>query len=200
MADLTASPAKRPPLLAGPALRARIDANRRLVSRFIRWRQLAWPATPGEHFAVLATLAHLANLGILRTGLFRQWEYDAGRHGVRGARPPVPPSQVEPALLRLLAGVGRGPALEPAAQVALVAQVEWEIGVGPLHPFHDGCGRVSRYFATLLSLWLDVPLPTHRSREAYFRAARGGPDAFASYYRGRTRPAGGAEPGEAIRP
>jgi hypothetical protein len=187
IADRTASPAKQPSRLEGPALRRRIDANRQLVARFIAWRRGAWPRGAGEHFGVLCTLGHLAGLGIFPAGLFREWEYDVGRYGVADAGPPVPPAGVEPALLALAGELARGRELAAAARVELVARAEWALGIGPLHPFYDGCGRISRYAATLLALWLDVPLVTHPSRDAYFRAARAGPRAFVAYYRERVR-------------
>jgi len=183
--DRTASPAKRPALVRGPALLARIAANRRLVARFIAWRRRAWPATAGEHFGVICTLAHLAGMGIVPAGLFREWEYDAGRYGVAGR--PVPCEEVPAALLALATEVSRGRTLRMPARIELVALTEWELGIGPLHPFYDGCGRISRYVATLLSLWLDVPVATHVSRDAYLGAARAGRDAFVAYYRKRAR-------------
>jgi hypothetical protein len=179
--DRTASPAKRPALVTGSALLARIAANRRLVARFIAWRRRAWPATAAEHFGVICTLAHLAGLGIFPAGLFREWEYDAGRHGVAGH--PVPRDEVPAALLGFAGEISRARALRAPARIELVARTEWEIGIGPLHPFYDGCGRISRYTATLLSLWLDVPVVTHASRDAYLGAARAGRDAFVTYYR-----------------
>jgi len=187
-ADRAASPRKRAALLSGSALRARVALNRRLVARFLLWRRRAWPVDAHEHFAAVCTVAHLAGLGLLPEGLFRRWPYDVRRHGVRAAGPPVPPRVVARALLALLARVARGRARGAAARLALVAEVEWELGIGPLHPFYDGSGRVSRYVAALLSLWLDVPLATHASREAYFRAARAGRAAFVAYYRTRARP------------
>lgn len=186
-ADRAASPLKQDALVAGPALRARVAANRRLVARFLLWRRRAWPQDALEHFGAVCTVAHLAGLGLLPEGLFRRWPYDVSRHGGRAARRPIAARAVPPALLALMARVARARSWGPAARLALVAQVEWELGIGPLHPFYDGCGRVSRYVATLLSLWLDVPLATHASREGYFRAARAGRAHFVAYYRERTR-------------
>ena len=67
-------------------------------------------------------------------------------------------------------------------KLELIAHIEWELGVGPLHPFYDGCGRISRYFSALISLWTDTPLVRHQSRDEYFQHARGGEQAFAKYF------------------
>ena len=63
-----------------------------------------------------------------------------------------------------------------------IAGVEWDIAVGPLHTFYDACGRISRYFATLLFLWHSLPVVDRGERQIYFDHAIRGRAAFQQHY------------------
>jgi fido (protein-threonine AMPylation protein) len=132
---------------------------------------------------VLCGLAQLVGFGLLPEGLFRTWPYDTKRHNVKTEREPVPSSGIWAALEDLMELVIQAKDQDEQGRLEAIARIEWEIGIGPIHPFYDGCGRVSRYYSSLLSLWFNVPLAHHASREMYFSAASDGSDAFISYYK-----------------
>ncbi|HZS03022.1 MAG TPA: hypothetical protein VFE37_30205 [Chloroflexota bacterium] len=188
-ADTSTSAAKQPLLLAGAALQRRVARNRRRVAELIVGQRRWFPTTAGEHVLVLCGIAQLAGLGLLPRGLFREWPYDWARYGVNCERPLMPPHAILAALEELMGTVVNVPTLCPGERLECVARVEWELGIGPIHPFYDGCGRTSRYYSCLLSLWLDVPLAVHTSRAAYYAAANDGLDAFVGYFRSVARSA-----------
>jgi hypothetical protein len=67
--------------------------------------------------------------------------------------------------------------------VPLAAWAEWELGGGALHPFYDGCGRISRSFAAMLLIRASSLLPLFDDRRSYFDHGNRGRTAFASYMR-----------------
>ena len=173
---------KRPALLSGDDLLTVIDRNRSLSAEFISWQAAHRPTDRDGITAAVIALAWLVNLGITDGGLYRAWPYDVPL--VEGSAPlsGISPTQIAGGLDRLTAeclDLSNRSMVEIARQIS---RVEWEIGVGPLHPFYDGCGRVSRYFSTLLCLWHNVPMPIHTSREEYMRAATSGEMTFADYW------------------
>jgi hypothetical protein len=69
--------------------------------------------------------------------------------------------------------------------VPLASWAEWELNGGGLHPFYDGCGRISRSFGALLLIaggWLP---PLYDDADSYFAHGHAGPAAFAAYVSGR---------------
>ena len=182
--DTKVSGSKAAPLITGAVLTARIVSNRAMVADFIVWRCQWCPLDRLEHFAILSTLAHLAGAGMFPRGLFRDWDYDPSRHGTQSLAPLIPAREVQVETLLLMDRVLELRSIDAEAEgLRMVSSIEWELSVGPLHPFYDACGRISRYYSTLLCLWKDLPLARHKTRDAYFRAARAGRDAFADYYR-----------------
>ncbi|MFY7926327.1 MAG: hypothetical protein ACOVN5_10990 [Aquidulcibacter sp.] len=173
---------KRPARLAGDELHSAMTRNRELAAEYIDWRAEEVPTRAEEMLAALTGLAVIVNFGILSGDLYRSWPYTVPTVGERVSGHEVAPDKIMSGLYELaqecveIAKLGTD--LKPRA----VAQVEWKIGIGPLHPFYDGCGRISRYFTTLLCLWSDVELRVHRSRTEYMAAATAGEAAFIQYW------------------
>lgn len=180
--DRSVSHNKKPPLLFGPKLEERVRANRELVAQFIIWQTHHKPDSEWEYVFSLTTLAHITGIGILPEGILRRWPYDVSGT-LAGAGKSVPAQNIPSGIIDL----GRrtfelSSSYEINDRLRKIASVEWDIGIGPLHPFYDGCGRVSRYFAVLVSLWNQLPLVRHSSRDEYFRCAKAGREAFGDYY------------------
>jgi len=185
--DTSASPTKKVALKSGDDLSQQVQANRRLITDFIDWRRLCPPQTDSEHTFVLVTIANLAGLHLLPEGLFRTWNYKSPTSSIIfGAT--VAPDQISGKIIEIgkLALFFRS-IKRDEDKLTLVARIEWELGIGPLHPFYDGCGRISRYFSTLTSLWSNTPLVIHHSREEYFSRAREGETSFVQYYLNQPR-------------
>ena len=169
-------------LLRGGELKKQMERNRRLVAAFIAWRSRWFPETIHEHHIALCTMAQLVGFRLLPRGLFREWSYD-NSYGVKWVTAPVEPAGIQGGLEGLAMQVLAGQCGEMEERVATIAGIEWEMVVGPLHPFYDGCGRISRAYSRLVADWYKVRAAVHTSREAYFEAARGGREAFRKYYR-----------------
>jgi len=173
---------KKQALLTGNKLRDRNSSNLQLVSEYISSRRNYVPNEPLEILVTLVTLAQLTNFGILPEGMFRTWDYVTPANG--NPLPSIPPSDIAAGLESLSNECCAILKIEDQAQALReVAGLEWELCVGPLHPFYDACGRISRYFAVLVSLWMDIPLPHYSSREEYFAAACEGKAKFGEYVR-----------------
>ena len=65
--------------------------------------------------------------------------------------------------------------------IGLAAWIEAEIN-REIHPYADGCGRSSQALAAFFLNHFRAPLPSHDSREEYYQAMNGGPEAFVKYY------------------
>jgi hypothetical protein len=186
--DTSVSSLKKRARVACEELIEAVTRNRLVVARFIIAQYPYRPTSSLEPTGALLALAFLTNDGINPNGLFRLWNYE----------PQVTPSVARVALNdipRALSGVGEQ--IIEAYQLnsiqerlAIVAGIEWDIGIGPLHPFYDGCGRISRYFSALSSLWLGVPLVCHASREKYMARASEGRCVFIDYYLQQRRATG----------
>ncbi len=172
---------KQAPLLAGDRLLKRIELNRKLISKYICWQHNNAKKTDWDYYQALLTIASFSSLGILPNGLLRAWPYNPSDVNFGGSE--IGFEEIPSQLL----GIGRRAKAIETAQTAdekraLIAQIEWEICVGPLHPFYDGCGRISRYYSALLSILGGISIVKHKSREDYFVAARAGKLAFVEYY------------------
>jgi hypothetical protein len=69
--------------------------------------------------------------------------------------------------------------------VPAAAWAEWQLGGGPLHPFYDGCGRISRAFAAALLVRGGRLLPLFDTSAQYFAAGNEGDARFLVYYKSR---------------
>jgi hypothetical protein len=176
-ADPGRNEGKREATTNGAALQALLSRNREIARTFIDWRRSVVPNSADEIYSDAVTLGHIANLGITSGGLFRAWAYECPAVG-GGA---VPVNRISTEMLRLAERCARMQDAGEEQQRATIAEAEWEIGIGPLHPFYDACGRVSRYFSTLLSLRTGTALPLYDSRSDYMDAATAGLSAFTDY-------------------
>ncbi len=172
---------KLPALLEGEPLRRALEKNRQNVAEWIAWRRRTLPNGAPDVVSAILTLAGLANAGITAGPTFRSWPYLAQTDLSSIDRSSIDSAHVWAELCVLAAQVS-STFNEDSERRKHIAGYEWEIGIGPLHPFYDGCGRVSRYFATLLSLWSNETLPTHASRAEYMNAATLGKSAFQAYW------------------
>ena len=63
----------------------------------------------------------------------------------------------------------------------LASWIEWSVDTD-LHPFVDGCGRISKAWSGLVISMTGQRQPTHESREEYYKAINGDADQFKQYY------------------
>lgn len=127
-------------------------------------------------------MAWLVNFEITAGDLYRAWPYVTPGDGANGLLPQVAPEDIAPGLSRLADECAAITDLALSSKGRAIARMEWEIGIGPLHPFYDGCGRVSRYLSTMLCLWHELQPPVHSSREAYMTAAAESAESFVDYW------------------
>jgi hypothetical protein len=158
--------------------------NRSHIVDYICWRGELQGASSEDLFSFLMAISEITNCGLPSRGVYRTWElpYWKGTADILGQL------EIEEALrnsLRAIAKTLQQKDLE--ARLAAIAVAEWEIGIGPIHPFQDGCGRTSRYFACLLTAIYRLDAVSHVSRDDYFAAGKQGADAFAEYYKRLTR-------------
>jgi hypothetical protein len=175
-------PSKLPSRLIGDELRKAVVRNRVRAAAFIVWRSGTAPADASEVGAALLALAWLVNFEITPGHVYRSWPYITPADSANCPLPPVAADDIVDGLAMLTNSCAALAELGQSEKRRAIARTEWEIGIGPLHPFYDGCGRVSRYFSTLLCLWHGLDLPLHRLREDYMAAATNSAEAFANYW------------------
>ncbi len=190
VSDTMTNPKKLPLLLSGDELRRRSALNEQRVCRFIFQTRLDPPPQSGAAVQeLLFTIADLTNDGLLPAGRLRLWSSSA-RHNffnptVFKEISRVAPEKLPAALRSFSQEVcRRWPELE-IDPVLLYAWCEWELNFGPLHPFYDGCGRISRSFGAMLLIRASYPLPRFDSPSAYFEHGDQGPETFAEHVRER---------------
>lgn len=179
-----ASSKKRNALLSGEELVKQIDQNREVVARYIGWKRNYVPQNPEELVSTIVALAEIAGMNVLPEGIFRSWKYD-GTENIRFSENQlIDPRAIFSTLYELASDLlmQLKNANDSARGLQIVASAEWDIVVGPLHPFYDACGRVSRYFSTLLCLSFSLPLVWRGDRDAYFSHAVQGKQAFIGYF------------------
>ena len=190
--DTGSSDDKRPLLLSGPALRAQIERNAEEVGKFVHAQGVSLhPRSAREVRSILFQVADLTNQGTLPQGRFRTWPIAAnqppltGGPTISGPDAKVSPDSIESELDDFCAGVWhRWPEIS-SDPVPLAAWAEWELNAGPLHPFYDGCGRISRYFAAALLVRGSCLIPLFENSTSYFFHANQGRDHFEVYFRSR---------------
>jgi hypothetical protein len=178
--DTSARQHKRPLLMDGDLLDAQMRINRENAARMILWTANRAKLTADDLAGMLLGMHNCVCFNLLSEGTFRAWPYPA----VGGS------NSIEPdSILKSILDYSRDwfPVLymtEAKDKGVMVAQIEWDIGIGPLHPFYDGCGRTSRYFACLVARKVGLPFRRTHSREEYFSAALEGRKEFVEYYLG----------------
>jgi Fic family protein len=191
--DTSCSKLKLPLLFSGEELRRRSALNERDVHRFIfATREESPPAEGTDVLTLLWAIANLTNRELLPPGVgrLRGWPM-ASDHLVFGDGPgggavfKIPPEELPTALDQFADTIHERWQELDKDPVPLASWAEWELNRGSLHPFYDGCGRISRSFAALLlvrSSWL---LPRYDSLASYVEQGRRGQKYFAEYVRGR---------------
>jgi len=187
--DTGSSALKRPLLLSGQELQERARANECAVHRFIFESRRLEIVSPLHVRDVLIRIADLTNDGLLPEGRFRTWPIEANQRSVDGlaivsgivakALPAEIPNAVDEFCKMLWCRWGD--LLQDPIPVA--AWAEWELNGGRLHPFYDGCGRISRSFAAALLVRAGWLLPLFTDGDTYFTEGNRGADAFIEYYR-----------------
>lgn len=174
---------KRAPLVTGDALMQLVETNRKEVARQIEWRATTGPCSTENVISAIVGIAQIALVGIVPRSIFREWSYDPKQYSIRNEEPLCPPELIWSGLVQLGDRAFQVVRNGGQSSAECIPEIEWDLVAGPLHPFYDGCGRVSRYFSTLLYLWTERSPKVHLARDEYFHALRRGKVEFGSYCR-----------------
>jgi hypothetical protein len=184
--DVSVNSEKKPGLVKGRELARQVSENRTSVATFVSWQSSRANVSSWEHAFCLATIGYLTGQGILPGGLFREWEYIPPVDGLENER--VMPDKIPDEVVAIGCRAAKIQKLDSLEErIGMIGGIEWDLVVGPAHPFYDGCGRVSRYFSALLCMWNRVPLVKFESRDQYFDAARQGRSVFQKYFGSQSR-------------
>lgn len=175
VSDTSANPRKHPLLLEGEALREASARNRERLLDLLE--TLPRPDSPEAAAAGLARLEAAVNEDLLPEGRFRTWEldYPDGNISAHAAVKDLP-AEMERFAVTLHERWG---AEDPAATAAFA---EWNLN-GPIHPYYDGCGRISRAAGAWVLLRAGEPPPLYESRPAWYEAAARGLPGFTDFVR-----------------
>jgi hypothetical protein len=177
MVNQAVSSLKKPMLVNGNVLESHLLERLEQVARYVSQRACRPAVARGELLAALFSIAEIYSSGIFPEGLFRTWAYSAPID--EADSPEIEVDQIWASLLSLEDAYFTR--LNVDASYDMAGWLEWEIGIGPIHPFYDSCGRISRYFSTLVSLWNHQSVPVHTNRDLYMNSARMGVDKFLDY-------------------
>lgn len=180
--DTSASTLKIPLRLTGAALKDSVIKNRIASVEYILGCPPNVLSSTHDFFTSTLTLASLTSKNMLPEGLFRSWRLPAGRQfGPACDSIEVLPSNIWLSLEEIckesVEQLFKG---RDAIEVAAI--IEWHIGVGPLHPFYDACGRISRSVSALVLQLNGLSIKHHQSRKDYFEAGASGIEKFTHYY------------------
>jgi hypothetical protein len=181
----TCREAKRKLLLEGEALKAHSAANERAAQQFLfASRHDPPPRSGDEVLGLLWRVADTINAGLLPTAdKLRRWDSRPDPSAPAAVAPEELPEALE-AYAEVVCRRWRELADDP---VPLASWAEWGLNGGTLHPFYDGCGRISRAFGALLLVRGSWLLPLYEDRDTYFEQGHRGERAFADHVRGRIR-------------
>jgi hypothetical protein len=188
--DTGTSAEKLPLLLSGDALKEQVEQNEREVHKFIHaQRNAEAPSCAADVQKLLFHIADLTNHNLLPDGGLRTWPIEPNQRSltsgevISGPAAKVPPEKLETAIAEFAETIWdcwREIAQDP---VPLAAWAEWELNGGSLHPFYDGCGRISRAFAAALLVRGRCLLPLFEDSAAYFTIGTCGVSDWVAYYR-----------------
>ncbi len=177
--DVSTSSRKRPLLYSGEMLRRISRQNEVSVYRFLYdTRHDPLPSTRLETEKLLLRIADITNDGLLPEGRLRTWSISP-QH--------VPPKHLQQALDEFCDRLPERASKYLLDPIPVAAWAEWQLNGGSLHPFYDGCGRISRSFAACLLIRTQYLLPLYDDRTEYFAHGNRGIDAFIAYVRARIR-------------
>lgn len=189
VSDTSASRSKRKLLLEGQELREQVLENQwRVCQMIFDSRTDPPPRSLKEVEELLFAVADLTNDRLLPNGRLRSWEIPYRHESIEddGFRPsphrPIPPNKVLSAVREFATTILTRWAELKIDPVPLAAWAEWHLNVGPLHPFYDGCGRISRSFSSLLLLRGSSLLPLFEDRNTYFAKAIQGTEVFMPHF------------------
>ena len=188
--DTGSSRTKEPLLLAGEALKAKVIHNEEKVHRYVYGAHGEAAPKSGEGVEqILCTIADMTNEGLLPKGRFRTWEIRPNQRSltdgevISGPDAKVSPEELPQVVSDFCSEISRRWDELGRDPVPLAAWAEWQLNVGPLHPFYDGCGRISRAFAAYLLVTGGYLLQLYDDPKSYFAHGNKGIKIFTSYVR-----------------
>lgn len=186
--DTSTSKEKLPLLLIGDALKRRVMENEERVYQYIFETGVRFSPSKGNDVEkLLFSIADMTNEGLLPAGRFRTWPIRAHQPSVYGDQPvsgpedKVPSQDLKTAITSFCETVWQRWSELDSNPVPLAAWAEWELNGGTLHPFYDGCGRISRSFGAMLLIRGSVLPPLYDEDRPYFNHGNQGIDVFVSY-------------------
>lgn len=175
-ADTSTSMQKHPLLLDGSALACRaLENESKAIEAVVAHSPRILDAKVRDIEEILRELGRIVSDGLLPAGLWRAWDI-AGK---------VPVEQLGAAISSFNRKLCERIHELKSDPIPLAAWAEWELNGGSLHPFYDGCGRVSRLFAGLLLLAGGSVPPLYEDSLEYFRQGNSGMSDFVAYVRCR---------------
>ena len=182
LSDTQSSAKKRPLKLQGQELARQTSANaQELYSVLLRLRSLPAPLSAEEVSQRMEAIETAVNRGLLPAGRFRTWNPESNDRSPFAVTTPW--QEVPIQLDQLCQELYRRWREDP---VVVAAWLEWTIQ-GPIHPYYDGCGRISRGLSAWILLGAGQPVPRYRDREEWFLRARQGLDSFTEFVRDSCR-------------
>lgn len=180
ISDISSSLLKKRLLLVGEELQKKSAENEVSVHSYIFKIRNASPACANNIFSILSEIADLTNSGLLPRGRWREWSLD-------DIDTPINPLNIEGLVLDFCNIIYNRWSELFVDPIPLVAWAEWELNGGLLHPFYDGCGRISRSFSALLLLHSSTLLPLYNDRDIYYSQGNTGIESFSEYIRERIK-------------
>ena len=181
VSDTKASSSKHPLLLDGEALELQCAANaQRLYALLFEMSHQAAPTTPAQVAERMRTIEDAVNQGLLPDGRFRNWGVSYKEDCAFATK--VPWESLPQEMDRFAEEIFQRWSELEADPLALAAWAEWKIQ-GPLHPYYDGCGRISRGISCWLLTCGQAPLPVYTDRKEWFDHAMAGVEPFTAYVR-----------------
>lgn len=192
VSDTSTSAAKESLNVTGNELAEQSRNNEAQVHALIFTRRDSFtPQNPRDVLGLLLEIADATNENLLPSNRWRRWDIPAHGEGSdefsqsKLLSTTIPFAKVEAALEEFSRVVFEHWSTLATDPVPLASWAEWQLNAGPLHPFYDGCGRISRLFSAALFLRASWLLPMYDCRETYFQHANRGTARFCDYVRKR---------------
>lgn len=181
---------KEPLLLTGKALIDKVAHNEEVVHQYVyRAHTTTIPKNAESVKQILFTIVEMTNQDLLPKGRFRTWEICANQQSitnggtVSGPEAKVSPQKLPQAVDDFCSEISFRFDELIQDPVPLAAWAEWQLNGGSLHPFYDGCGRISRAFAAFLLITKGHLLPLYDNSQSYFTHGNEGIEVFTIYVR-----------------